>query len=109
MEQNVTEDNVLGSGAIGEIQLGEIANEDVLVVYLSQGDKDRHLLDGVERLHDISECKKYKAEHCICSSKIHYGIEGSVLCVRDMKPFIYIGKMSIACRKNKKTRKSVDT
>lgn len=109
MEENVARDGIVDTD-MGEIQVGEIPNEDLFVVYLQRDRERSRAARDARKLHDIGECKKYRAEHCICSSKIHYEIDGSVLCARDMKPFIYINKMSILCKsKNKKSKRSMET
>ncbi|ADM12165.1 uncharacterized protein Eint_090350 [Encephalitozoon intestinalis ATCC 50506] len=101
MEENTAENSIPNTEARpGDIRIGEVSGEDTLVLYLSQGtgNTGEQCNQNGRCESDISKCKKHKASNCICLSKIHYEIDGDVLCIREMKPFIYISKISILCQ-----------
>lgn len=107
MEQDTGESNVLNTNqGVPEIQLGEAPNEDALMIYLSQdnrGLKEHPGRSGASR--DIDGCRKHRMGRCICLSKIHYEIDGDLLCVREMRPFMHISKVSILHRRGEQQGK----
>ncbi|AFN83652.1 hypothetical protein EROM_090350 [Encephalitozoon romaleae SJ-2008] len=98
MEENITESGIPSTGFGGqEILIGEVPNEDAFVICPSQGNIDKKAVHSKDSsaIDDISKCKKHRVDNCICLSKIHYEVDGDILCAREMKPFFYINKVSI--------------
>ncbi|KAG5858759.1 hypothetical protein KMI_11g17140 [Encephalitozoon hellem] len=98
MEEDIRE-NSIPSARLGdqEIRIGETPSEDALVIYLSRGNRDKKVVCTKDNglAGDINKCRKHKVDSCICLSKMHYEVDGDILCIREMKPFIYIRKVSI--------------
>ncbi|CAD27007.1 similarity to HYPOTHETICAL PROTEINS (UPF0129 family) [Encephalitozoon cuniculi GB-M1] len=113
MEENVTEDSILSTELRGqEIRIEEVPNEDTLVVYLSRGGRNAKESQSANSNNtgDIDKHGRHRADNCICLSKVHYEIDGDILCIREMKPFVYINKISILRRRStNKTKEDTET
>lgn len=98
MEENITESDIPSTGLRGqEIRIREVPNEDALVICPSQGSIEKKTVYSKDSsaIDDINKCKSHKVDNCVCLSKIHYEVDGDILCAREMKPFFYINKVSI--------------
>jgi hypothetical protein len=88
MEKSIGKD-VPDAAAYGDLRLGEMQNDSVLVLYLAQQ-------------NESMSCPGHKIEHCLCSTKVHHEIDGEIVCIRDMRPFVHIKRLRICCRREDK-------
>lgn len=92
MEENAAEGDVVGMPGVN---LGR----DILMYSRGRGSGK-----PLETIQNIDGCSKDRVESCTCASKTHYQVEERLLCIKDMKPFVYIAKAH-ASHPSKKDRR----